>query len=307
MTHLLRLTTALLLLASGAAAQAQDEPQDTPPKRSVEEIISDLERDDPLGERGVAPSTLPQQDELRKLLEQGGVSKARLIPEGTRVATLPGIALYDEMRHEWLFVPAPGDRPMPVFLLLPCLALERLERQAGTAGRSGAVFSVSGEVFVTQERNALLMTAPAAPLEASPEQRTTLMELARRAAEQLDSAPGATGEMAAPTPPSGSSGQPSQAALRAEGTMMVSRLGRLVREGSSDVWLFVFEADRSGQSDPPMAVLPCQALDRAATVIRDSGDRTQFLLSGRVFAYRGQNYILPTVLRVPYERTNLSP
>jgi len=98
-----------------------------------------------------------------------------------------------------------------------------------------------------------------------------------------------------------------QKKLLPEGTIIVSRAGRMVRSDVGGEWIFTFEADRDGHSDPPMVLMPCRNLQRMERLVEERPDATRFLVSGQVFVYYGRNYLLPTVMQVPYERANLSP
>lgn len=96
------------------------------------------------------------------------------------------------------------------------------------------------------------------------------------------------------------------ATMMREGTMITARRGHMMRDRSG-VWLFVFDADASGQNDPPMMLVPCALLERMRQYTTQSTTKAAMLVSGRVFAYRSRNYLLPTVFRIPSERTPLTP
>lgn len=71
---------------------------------------------------------------------------------------------------------------------------------------------------------------------------------------------------------------------------------------------FVFAADESGRSDPPMLLLPCLLLEEIdAQLRRREGVRPTIVITGRVTTSGGRNYLLPTVFVVPRERTLLTP
>jgi hypothetical protein len=105
-------------------------------------------------------------------------------------------------------------------------------------------------------------------------------------------------------------------ALR-EGTAIQSRRGKITRDAAG-AWLFVFDADATGDdtadasgggggSDPPMRLLPCLLLEKIEDYARRAPPTAPVLISGEVFLYNGRNYLLPTVYRLPQERTKLSP
>jgi hypothetical protein len=48
-------------------------------------------------------------------------------------------------------------------------------------------------------------------------------------------------------------------------------------------------------------------LERIETYVQRAGSTAPVLLSGRVHAYEGRGYLLPTVFQIPRERTMLRP
>jgi hypothetical protein len=103
---------------------------------------------------------------------------------------------------------------------------------------------------------------------------------------------------------------PGSGTLRREGEFIVQRRGRMVRAGKNPpVWMFVFEGGSGAQSDPPMLLMPCRHLEDMEAIVRDreASDSVEFVLSGRVFVYRGANYLLPTMVKRAQDRGNLNP
>lgn len=92
-----------------------------------------------------------------------------------------------------------------------------------------------------------------------------------------------------------------------ENTVFARRQGRVVRADNGAEWLFVFDADTSGESDPPMVLMPCRTLERAERIAEEQGDAARFVVSGRIYVYHGRNYLLPTVMRLTRDQDNLSP
>ncbi|MGD2108670.1 MAG: hypothetical protein PVI86_04695 [Phycisphaerae bacterium] len=76
-----------------------------------------------------------------------------------------------------------------------------------------------------------------------------------------------------------------------EGTPVVSRPGRLVRQG--DWWTFVFESDHLDRPEPPLKLLPNQTLELMARSTTRGEPGLVFLLSGEVTAFDAENYLLP--------------
>lgn len=95
--------------------------------------------------------------------------------------------------------------------------------------------------------------------------------------------------------------------LKAEGEFVVSRRGRISRAPDGIHVLFVFESDEKDAPEAPMILVPCQTLQSMEDIVRDRGDRIVFKLSGQVLAYRGLNYLLPTMMNVEFDRGNLQP
>jgi hypothetical protein len=91
-----------------------------------------------------------------------------------------------------------------------------------------------------------------------------------------------------------------------EGTAVISRRGKLTRDPSGG-WMFIFDADATGLIDPPMRLLPCLLLEQLETFARHNNSGAAILISGQVYLYGGRNFLLPTVFRVPRERTNITP
>jgi hypothetical protein len=100
--------------------------------------------------------------------------------------------------------------------------------------------------------------------------------------------------------------RPAKQALMREGSTILARRGR-VRRGEGGTWLFVFDADAEGKSDPPMTIMPCLLLERIERFVTRRGDDAPILLSGQVTVFGNRNYLLPTIYRIPREQTQLSP
>jgi len=92
--------------------------------------------------------------------------------------------------------------------------------------------------------------------------------------------------------------------LRREGEFMVNRRGRLLRSPEG-YQLFVFEADGAGSPELPMIVQPSRLLQAMEEIVAERGDAVVFVISGQVHAYRGANYILPTMMKIAIRKGNL--
>ncbi len=76
-----------------------------------------------------------------------------------------------------------------------------------------------------------------------------------------------------------------------DGAMLVDRAGRVVRE--AEWWVFVFESDNSSYPEPPMKLLPNQALERMVRESRGGVDPVVFVVTAEVTDFKAENYLLP--------------
>ena len=96
--------------------------------------------------------------------------------------------------------------------------------------------------------------------------------------------------------------------LLREGQFIITRRARMIRaNGGMTPWVLSFDADKDGMQDPPMFVMPCRTLEDMEKIAAERGEGVTFIMSGQVFVYRGANYILPTLMKLAPERTNLKP
>ena len=231
--------------------------------------------------------------------------------------------------------------------LLPSARLEEIVRAVQAMPRMQAFFEITGRVYVYENVNYLLPThapqltelvpvegapasRPAAPPEAAPAPVEPEPDLdadapspdvaipegeagafADQVRRNLREAVGPVARTSGPGLPTLPEARPARGADRdrqaitAEGTMLLSRRGR-VRRDIRGAWIFVFDADAEGLADPPMVLMPCQLLERIAGHA-SRGETGAIIVSGRVFAFHGVNYLLPTVFQVARERTRLTP
>ena len=108
--------------------------------------------------------------------------------------------------------------------------------------------------------------------------------------------------------PAGTSGPSRAEKLLQEGTAIISRRGKLTRDSAGGGgWLFIFDSDTTGLTDPPVRLLPCLLLEQLEEYARHNGSTAPILISGQVYLYNSRNYLLPTVYRIPRERTKITP
>ncbi len=103
------------------------------------------------------------------------------------------------------------------------------------------------------------------------------------------------------TPPAEPVVAPPPRGLVAEGTVLSSKRGRIVRLRGGEL-AFSIDNDAASQSQP-FVLLPCKTLERLEQLFWSRGDNTVVELSGRSTIYQGRNYVLPTsfILPVPSE------
>ena len=93
--------------------------------------------------------------------------------------------------------------------------------------------------------------------------------------------------------------------LRREGDLVVQRRGRLLRSSDGEHVMLVFDAAGAESDEPPMILMPSRLLEEMEDLVQNRGDQTVFVVSGQVHAYRGANYLLPTMMEVARGGDNL--
>jgi hypothetical protein len=305
------LLPALLALVVAVPLHGQEPPAgDPPPDRPPAAPAGDVEP--------VRPAPPPVG-----ALSTARARRAPLLREGSHVVRVRGRLDRDEPRQAWVFVikpTVPGD-PVHELTIMPNSLLGEVESIVDSAPDRVLHFELTGQVFVYRQRNYFLATHP--PLLVEHEPRETAVPAAAPdeagpAGDDDDSTDAIIRDLrrdAGPVPrrrpadedPAGASGdEAAPARLMAEGDVLVSRRGRIQRSGGG-AFTFVFDADAEGLADPPMTILPCLLLERLERYVRRSGERAAVLITGRVYTHDRRNYLLPTVYRIPRERTRLTP
>lgn len=248
-----------------------------------------------------------------------GPADSPLLREGTQLVDVRGWMEHDEDLGAWTFVIDEKDEAAPGYALtlLPSAVLQEMMELRRIADESRLAFEVSGRVLVYHGRSYFLPTyaprivgrAPAdveepAPVDESgdapvpPADDDSVQSIMR----DLEAAVGPVARTGTTT----SAARADRSARRLEGSMVVARRGRLTRT-SAGAWRFVFDADASGLADPPMTVLPCLLLERMERYARSRGGVAPMIISGRVLAFNGRNYLYPSVFQIPRGRTKLTP
>lgn len=243
------------------------------------------------------------------------VGSAPLRREGTFLVRQRG-SMVRLRNGEWLMVfhrDAQGrsERPM---VLVRSANLARMEQLGGTDPEAQA-FIITGQVLVYRGVNYLLPTAPpvlarsgsgpAAPGERASNPPASVPagdpgteDLIRVLEAQLDR-PRGLGLARAPDAPSPDGASDRKPTILPEGSMVIRRRGRLVRTSAGDTALAIdADADTPPALDPPMVLAPCLLLERMERVALDRGEEMTFEVTGRVLAYQGRNFLLPTMFRV---------
>ncbi len=91
-----------------------------------------------------------------------------------------------------------------------------------------------------------------------------------------------------------------------DGYFLVDRTGRLRKEG--DWWVFVFVSDNNPDQspDPPMKLLPNRMLERMVRETQNGTVDADFIVSGEVTDFLGENYLLLRKLMRKRNQGNLS-
>lgn len=320
----------LQMMAQGAAAQvAPQSPEGKPDERdSTRDLAPRGPEVDSIGPT-TPPASTPVQPGLRGMGAIPGlmdadyrVTRGQVLREGTFLVARRGSMLRIPS-GEWVFVFHKDDRgnaerPM---ILLPSQGLSRMQQAAGERPQDN-VFTVSGQVFAYHSRNYLLpdvfsVATAGAGAEASggaggegggaapspvddPGVQSLIKELERerdrpRTISLRNGGKGAPGKGGEGAP--AASGDP--AGVLGEGTFLIRRRGRLVRQGGGE-WALVFDADAAADAaaDPPMVVAPCMNLERMEALAASQGEALGFEVSGRVLTYQGRNYLSPGLFQV---------
>ena len=75
-----------------------------------------------------------------------------------------------------------------------------------------------------------------------------------------------------------------------EGDRVTHRMGRLGKDAKGTL-LFVYEADATDLSEPPLILLPCLKLEQMELLVSKKPN-VKFMVTGEVTVYRGKGYLL---------------
>ncbi len=166
------------------------------------------------------------------------------------------------------------------------------------AGAAATQPAATDEAAAEQAMNDLLGSRQAAPvIEPVSEPRVEYPGLgAGASAASVDIDPAVLGIAPGEDPPP----------LRREGEFIVNRRGRLIRSTEGGHLLFVFESDTLNTPELPMVLQACQLLEAMEETVQRRGDTAVFILSGQIHSYRGANYLLPTMMKIAVDKSNLT-
>lgn len=299
---------------------------------TLEDVLTEQQRrrvnDEPVDPR---PVLAPQQPLPTQPMPRGQGASARFYPEGSFVSMLQGRLLQTTTGQSVFDSGESGG-----FILLPCRRLDQLLTATSTLTGQVTV-TLSGQVFAYRDRHYMLLTAysvrageaqapapstapataPAAgkpsttdtkaqepPAQPSSDALDIIRELesSRPAARAIDPAPSAAAPI---TPQTEIRSEPDDAleqrtthALLAEGKVLTGRRGRIIRN-PRDEGRLTFVLDNHAPADGPASfpLLPCRVLQSIETTAGYRGEEQTYIVSGRVTASGGKNYLLPTLVQ----------
>ncbi len=294
--------------------------QDTRNHRAAEELLKAFQRQRPTN-KVIPPASASDRSATPRGWRPIGVRRsqgATLLPEGRALVSRSGRLVHEGRWWTFAFDPAEGGPPIR---LLPNASLEVMVRTA-SGSASPVKFVVSGEItvfegadylLVRMVRRSVVADEPSAPQEETvPVERTFTEEEAPTGEEARQTV---SGDLAvedvlaklkrqrpeqetipldqAVLDDRADRGTTGVRALIPDGSPLMSRLGRLVRDG--EWWSFAFESDRPDHPEPPMKLLPSNSVELMLQAARRGANGLVFLVSGEVTAFQGDNFLLPRV------------
>lgn len=210
-----------------------------------------------------------------------------------------------------------GGASEPPMRLMPCLTLMEMRRLVESR-RETATFVLSGEIFEHRGENLLMpmfftvvgresgakpeQPAAAAPASGSaPAGGDAKEPSAAELIDRVEQASAARRTLERASPPARSSESAPDASLVREGEIVSARRARIVR-AAHNAWNIVFDNDPQtpGGVAVTMRLLPCRTLERMEDVGLRYGETLSLVVSGQVYVFEGENYLLPTVFRVDF-------
>lgn len=260
------------------------------------------------------------------------------LPEGYVLAARPATFVRDEAGLVAHPVVGADDRVVPPLRLLPNQQLEMLEAVLGALPEN-ATLLLTGRVTEFKGDNYLLVQhldqqiEPAAPepqtrltpdeppedvgpagehgtpVETEPSAEEILRKLMEQQARrevvlppEVYAAENAAGPDAATQDSDAMTGSAADAAWAAE-TMLIDRVGRILPDGHS--WVFVFEDIGDRPANKPVPLLPGRLLESAIQMSQNGTRPAVFIVSGEITLYKGNNHLLLRKLLVRRDLGNI--
>jgi hypothetical protein len=296
---ILAASTLATLLASAGLTYAQDKSdrKDAVPRNdgndagqvTAEDVLRALQRQRPVNEV-IPPASRagkPDRATLRTLR-----------PEGSTIVELAGSISREG--DWWVFQQDCGGACAPL-KVLPNTQLEMMVRTMEGAG-TPILFIASGEITVFENENYLLVkyaargaptvepppTRSPPPSELVPTDASAEDVLAKLQTQQPDQA--AMARPAGESPAVSRRAPADGRALLLDGSPVVNRPGRLVREGSW--WALAFESNGPDAAGPPIRLLPNQVLEMMVRTSQRGSIGLVFIVSGEATLHDGENYLM---------------
>lgn len=233
----------------------------------------------------------------------------QLVREGAFLRNRRGRLVRGEGAWVYVFDADAQGSAEPPMVMLPCRRLSEMQQSLETQAKS-VTFQITGQVFAYRGRNYLLPTyfsiaaTERIESEAPPENGAAGSRNPRTSdlLREMTKAPrpAVRGGLAE----SGSEGSN----MVREGATIVSQRGRLLRDGGEVRFVTDTGANMPDKEAAPMVLMPCANLEQLERVAQRGGERGLVTMSGRVFAYEGRNYLLPTFFIEEVDREgNLMP
>ncbi|MCA9292446.1 MAG: hypothetical protein KDA20_01385 [Phycisphaerales bacterium] len=317
-----------LVTTSGVACGQSADPKTVDPSLAIEA--------EQLAKPQAPPMEVAPADAVPGLLgDASPVPQPALIREGAVLSQRVGV-LRRLRGGGWAFLSAAPDGSRLALVLLPSTRLTEMTRLVESTN-DPIGFEISGQVYAYRGRNYLLPTrfhttaSQDAPLEHQPssskptpaaEDTSPFGEGVQglRSTPSIDELLADVEErsgVATPLPAILEEGGADTAsndaahglAMLREGTVVSARLGRMrpstVAGGSG--WMLIADADADTAGDAlttlPLLLMPCQNLQGMERLVGEYGDALRFTVSGVVYVFEGQNYLLPTMYLVELDRS----
>ncbi len=234
-----------------------------------------------------------------------------LLHEGAFLADQPGrLVELEQGGSAFVFDRNAEGRATPPMAVFPCTTLMRME-QIREAREGDVRFRISGQVFIYKNRNYLLPTyyrvqsTEAAPVEPDEPAAPVVDDPALEADPSVETLIEALEDFTPISRGEGDELMLPSADLLSDSSFLKPRRGQIVRSvGGSLAFAINNDVDEASEFDVPMPILPCRSLTMIESLLEEHGADSSFVLSGRVFLYRGQNYLLPSMVQLQLDRTS---